>query len=189
MCASCMCFACAGAVVICLLLLVWRQYLRTQPGWLRERVMQSKRTKGAPKCTKASDTVTVSIVVTDVKDFSELTRKCPELMSKAMGGHNNILRKACHMHAGYVMDQVHSMERAVDVCLVLFLCCSRARRGWWCCGVKQQGKFHPAAQSAESVSGRKCGSSSFCSAPCRSVCMRHTCCMLQHRCKLSLSCC
>ncbi|KAF6263270.1 hypothetical protein COO60DRAFT_487712 [Scenedesmus sp. NREL 46B-D3] len=26
-------------------------------------------------------------------------------MIKAMGGHNNIMRKACHMHAGYVLDQ------------------------------------------------------------------------------------
>jgi hypothetical protein len=44
-------------------------------------------------------------VVTDVKDFSDLTRQYPELMNKAMGIHNNILRKASHNHAGYIMDQ------------------------------------------------------------------------------------
>lgn len=49
--------------------------------------------------------VAVSIVVTDVKDFSDLTRQYPELMNKAMGIHNNILRKASHNHAGYIMDQ------------------------------------------------------------------------------------
>lgn len=49
--------------------------------------------------------VTVSIAVTDVKDFSDLTRQYPELMNKAMGIHNNILRKASHNHAGYIMDQ------------------------------------------------------------------------------------
>ncbi|WIA30200.1 hypothetical protein OEZ86_000292, partial [Tetradesmus obliquus] len=115
----------AGALVLALLLLVWRQYLTTRPRWLRERVMQAKRTKGPPRCTKAGDKVTVSVVVTDVKDFSELTRKCPELMNKAMGGHNNILRKACHTHAGYVMDQegdswsvaFHSAEDAVGFSL------------------------------------------------------------------------
>lgn len=47
----------------------------------------------------------MTVLVTDVKDFSALTRKHPELMNKAMGGHNNILRKACHTHAGHVMDQ------------------------------------------------------------------------------------
>jgi len=47
----------------------------------------------------------VSIAVTDVKDFSDLTRQYPELMNKAMGIHNNILRKASHNHAGYIMDQ------------------------------------------------------------------------------------
>lgn len=50
-----------------MLLLVWRQYLTTRPRWLRERVMQAKRTKGPPRCTKAGDKVTVSVVVTDVK--------------------------------------------------------------------------------------------------------------------------
>jgi len=49
--------------------------------------------------------VLVSILVTDVKDFSALTLKHPELMNKAMGGHNNIMRKACHAHAGHVLDQ------------------------------------------------------------------------------------
>jgi len=95
----------AGAVILFALLLVWLLYLRTKPRWLRERIMQGKRTCGAPRCTKPGEKVTVSIVVTDVKDFSELTRHYPELMSKAMGGHNNILRKACHAHAGYVLDQ------------------------------------------------------------------------------------
>jgi class 3 adenylate cyclase len=49
--------------------------------------------------------VLVSILVTDVKDFSDLTRRYPELMNKAMGGHNNIMRKACHAHAGHILDQ------------------------------------------------------------------------------------
>eukprot|EP00878_Enallax_costatus_P004317 GHUV01004548.1.p1 GENE.GHUV01004548.1~~GHUV01004548.1.p1 ORF type:complete len:1095 (+),score=312.31 GHUV01004548.1:392-3676(+) len=95
----------AAAAVLIAAVIVWRQYLATRPAWLRERLMQQKRMKGAPKCLKPGDKVSVSIVVTDVKDFSELTRRCPELMNKAMGGHNNILRKACHAHAGYVMDQ------------------------------------------------------------------------------------
>lgn len=68
-------------------------------------LLQAKRSKGAPKASKPGTTVLVSIVVTDVKDFSDLTRRFPELMNKAMGGHNNILRKACHAHAGHVMDQ------------------------------------------------------------------------------------
>lgn len=67
--------------------------------------MQSKRSKGPPKAAKPGDRVLVSIVVTDVKDFSDLTRRYPELMNKAMGGHNNMMRKACHAHAGHVMDQ------------------------------------------------------------------------------------
>ncbi|WIA21067.1 hypothetical protein OEZ85_005388 [Tetradesmus obliquus] len=32
-------------------------------------------------------------------------KEYPDAMIKAMGGHNNIMRKACHMHAGYVLDQ------------------------------------------------------------------------------------
>jgi hypothetical protein len=67
--------------------------------------LQAKRSRGAPKASKPGDKVTVSIVVTDVKDFSDLTRQYPELMNKAMGIHNNILRKASHNHAGYIMDQ------------------------------------------------------------------------------------
>jgi class 3 adenylate cyclase len=66
---------------------------------------QAKRSRGAPKASKPGDKVTVSIVVTDVKDFSDLTRQYPEAMNKAMGVHNNILRKASHNHAGYIMDQ------------------------------------------------------------------------------------
>jgi hypothetical protein len=54
----------AGALVLCLLLLVWRQYLTTQPRWLRERVMQAKRTKGPPRCTKPGDKVTVWLLQT-----------------------------------------------------------------------------------------------------------------------------
>lgn len=68
-------------------------------------VSQAKRSRGAPKASKPGDKGTVSIVVTDVKDFSDLTRQYPELMNKAMGIHNNILRKASHSHAGYIMDQ------------------------------------------------------------------------------------
>lgn len=67
--------------------------------------LQAKRSKGAPKAAKPGDRVLVSILVTDVQDFSDLTRRYPELMNKAMGGHNNIMRKACHAHAGHVMDQ------------------------------------------------------------------------------------
>lgn len=73
--------------------------------WYVLTLLQAKRSKGAPKASKPGTTVLVSIVVTDVKDFSDLTRRFPELMNKAMGGHNNILRKACHAHAGHVMDQ------------------------------------------------------------------------------------
>jgi hypothetical protein len=47
----------------------------------------------------------VSVVVTDVKDYSDLTRQFPDIMQKAMGIHNAILRKACHSHAGAILDQ------------------------------------------------------------------------------------
>lgn len=124
----------AAAAVLVAVIVVWRQYLSTRPQWLRERIMQQKRIKGAPKCTKPGDKVTVSIVVTDVKDFSELTRRCPELMNKAMGGHNNILRKACQVHAGYVLDQegdswtvaFHEAEDAVGFSLQVRVCCYKA---------------------------------------------------------------
>ena len=46
--------------------LAWRQYLTTRPRWLRERIMQAKRSKGAPKASKPGEKVRVSIVVTDV---------------------------------------------------------------------------------------------------------------------------
>lgn len=95
----------AAAAVLVAAMIVWRQYLATRPAWLRERLVQQKRMKGAPKCLKPGEKVSISIVVTDVKDYSALTKRCPELMNKAMGGHNNILRKACHAHAGYVLDQ------------------------------------------------------------------------------------
>uniref|UniRef100_A0A383VNF8 Guanylate cyclase domain-containing protein n=1 Tax=Tetradesmus obliquus TaxID=3088 RepID=A0A383VNF8_TETOB len=97
--------AVAGFVILSALLAVGVLYLRTQPRWLRERVMQAKRLQGAPRAGKPGDRVAVSIVVTDVKGFSALTRQYPDAMIKAMGGHNNIMRKACHMHAGYVLDQ------------------------------------------------------------------------------------
>lgn len=120
----------AGVAVLVAAVIVWRQYVSTRPQWLRERIMQQKRTKGAPKCVKPGESVSVSIVVTDVKDFSELTRRCPELMNKAMGGHNNILRKACQVHAGYVMDQegdswtvaFHDAEDAVGFSLQVSQC-------------------------------------------------------------------
>jgi hypothetical protein len=78
---------------------------------------QAKRSRGAPKVSKPGDKVTVSIVVTDVKDFSDLTRRYPIEMNKAMGIHNNILRKASHNHAGYIMDQ------EVRAGAVLYCCC------------------------------------------------------------------
>ncbi len=71
---------------------------------LSHLLAQAKRSKGPPKA-KPGDKVLISIVVTDVKDFSDLTRRYPELMNKAMGGHNTMMRKACHAHAGHVMDQ------------------------------------------------------------------------------------
>jgi class 3 adenylate cyclase len=75
------------------LLAVGVLYLRTQPRWLRERIMQAKRVQGAPRAAKPGDRVNVSVVVTDVKGFSALTRQYPDAMIKAMGGHNNIMRK------------------------------------------------------------------------------------------------
>lgn len=66
--------------------------------------------------------VHVSIVVTDVKDFTALTRRNPEAMSKAMGVHNNILRKACHAHAGYVLDQVCVLHSLCTLCLLYSMC-------------------------------------------------------------------
>jgi class 3 adenylate cyclase len=85
--------AVAGFAVLCALLAVGVLYLRTQPRWLRERVMQAKRLQGAPRAAKPGDRVHVSVVVTDVKGFSALTRQYPDAMIKAMGGHNNIMRK------------------------------------------------------------------------------------------------
>lgn len=102
-------------------------------------VTQAKRSRGAPKASKPGDKVMVSIVVTDVKDFSDLTRQYPELMNKAMGIHNNILRKASHNHAGYIMDQeVGCMGGRVLWCAVSyphdFFCdsmlCLRPRVRW-----------------------------------------------------------
>jgi hypothetical protein len=55
--------------------------------------MQAKRVQGAPRAGKPGDRVNVSVVVTDVKGFSALTRQYPDAMIKAMGGHNNIMRK------------------------------------------------------------------------------------------------
>jgi hypothetical protein len=95
--------AVAGLALLASLILLAQLYLRTRPRWLRERVMQAKRMQGAPRCNKPGESVHVSIVVTDVKDFSALTGQYHALMMKAMGAHNNILRKACHTHAGYVM--------------------------------------------------------------------------------------
>jgi class 3 adenylate cyclase len=66
---------------------------------------QAKRSKGAPKASKTGERVRVSVVVTDVQGFTELTRRAPELTIKAMGGHNAIMRKGCHAHAGYVLEQ------------------------------------------------------------------------------------
>lgn len=86
---------------------------------------QAKRSRGAPKVSKPGDKVTVSIVVTDVKDFSDLTRRYPVEMNKAMGIHNNILRKASHNHAGYIMDQEVRVElcvcRGMCVCVCVFV--------------------------------------------------------------------
>jgi len=89
-----------GLALLCTVLVLARLYLRMRPRWLRERIMQFKRMKGVPKCTRPGDKLEVSIVVTDIKDFSSLTQQYPDLMIKAMGGHNNIMRKACHNHAG-----------------------------------------------------------------------------------------
>jgi hypothetical protein len=45
----------AAATVLLVGLLVWWQYLTTRPRWLRERIMQGKRSKGAPKAVKPDD--------------------------------------------------------------------------------------------------------------------------------------
>jgi hypothetical protein len=90
--------AVAGCAILCALLTVGILYLRTQPRWLRERVMQAKRLQGAPRAAKPGDRVHVSVVVTDVKGFSALTRQYPDAMIKAMGGHNNIMRKVRAQH-------------------------------------------------------------------------------------------
>lgn len=95
----------AAIVVAAAAAFAWRQYLQTRPRWVRERELNGKRKRGAPVVTKSGEKVIVSVVTTDVKDYSDLTRRFPELMNKAMGGHNNILRKACHTHAGYILDQ------------------------------------------------------------------------------------
>lgn len=95
----------AMALVVLAAALVFAMYVSMRPRWLRERKMQAKRTRGAPKALKPGEKVTVSIAVTDIKNYSDLTRRHPELMKHAMASHNNILRKACHMHAGYVICQ------------------------------------------------------------------------------------
>lgn len=85
--------AVAGLALLSALLLVAQLYMRTQPKWLREHIMESKRKQGAPRCRTRGDKVHVSIVVTDVKDYTALTRAQPEAMNRAIGVHNNILRK------------------------------------------------------------------------------------------------
>jgi class 3 adenylate cyclase len=123
-------------------------------GWLDAccfyHLSQAKRSKGPPNA-KPGDKVLISVVVTDVKDFSDLTRRYPEVMNKAMGGHNNRMRKACHAHAGHVLDQegdswtiaFHDAEDAVAFALqvgdmllkrlvVLNLCMMRCGGGFMC---------------------------------------------------------
>lgn len=91
-------------------------------------LVQAKRAKGAPKAGKPGERVPVSIVVTDVQDFSELTRRYPELMNKALGRHNNIIRKACHAHAGAVLEQeVCSAAR----CAALHMCARHGTLPCW----------------------------------------------------------
>jgi hypothetical protein len=124
--------AVAGTAVLCALLAVGILYLRTQPRWLRERVMQAKRLQGAPRAGKPGDCVHVSVVVTDVKGFSALTRQYPDAMIKAMGGHNNIMRKvrlAWHLpllHKG----RQPSRSAACSCCMM------------WGCGMLLQALYH-----------------------------------------------
>jgi hypothetical protein len=85
--------AVAGLALLLAVLLVAQLYARTRPKWLREHIMETKRKQGAPRCRNRGEKVHVSIVVTDVKDYTALTREQPEAMNRAIGVHNNILRK------------------------------------------------------------------------------------------------
>jgi hypothetical protein len=96
--------AVAGLALLSAVLLVAQLYMRTRPKWLREHIMETKRKQGAPRCRTRGDKVHVSIVVTDVKDYTALTREQPEAMNRAIGVHNNILRKVSTCMGGYPCD-------------------------------------------------------------------------------------
>lgn len=49
--------AVAGVAMLAALLLVAQLYLRTQPRWLREHIMESKRKQGPPKCKGTGEKV------------------------------------------------------------------------------------------------------------------------------------
>jgi hypothetical protein len=122
--------AVAGLALLSALLLVVQLYMRTRPKWLREHIMETKRKQGAPRCRTRGEKVHVSIVVTDVKDYTALTREQPEAMNRAIGVHNNILRKVSNavclnfgqqQHGGIGLKYVAAQHTTglLDYCLRL----------------------------------------------------------------------
>jgi hypothetical protein len=122
--------AVAGLALLSAVLLVAQLYMRTRPKWLREHIMEAKRKQGAPRCRTRGEKVHVSIVVTDVKDYTALTREQPEAMNRAIGVHNNILRKVSSCMDGLCYDASvnearqcvrhshnSSMQQSVEACL------------------------------------------------------------------------
>eukprot|EP00775_Hariotina_reticulata_P011159 gene11159-11309_t len=87
-------------LVVAAALLVWfRMALRLRSKWQRERELAEHRQRGLPQGCQAT------IVVTDVEQYSELSRLDGGLTMQVLGLHNAILRKAAAAHAGHVIEQ------------------------------------------------------------------------------------
>eukprot|EP00775_Hariotina_reticulata_P005277 gene5277-5512_t len=92
-----------GAVILLAaataLLLAVKMMAQLKRKWQREAELKKNRLKGMPSGGPAT------IVVTDVEKYSELMQRDAPLCIKALGIHNNILRKATTTHAGHVVEQ------------------------------------------------------------------------------------
>eukprot|EP00775_Hariotina_reticulata_P007249 gene7249-7462_t len=81
-------------------LMVWfRMAVQLKNKWQRNKELDKHRQLGVPKQGL------VSIVVTDVESYSDLTRLEGGVTAQALGMHNAILRSAAAAHAGHVIEQ------------------------------------------------------------------------------------
>eukprot|EP00775_Hariotina_reticulata_P010840 gene10840-10996_t len=113
-------FACVMLLVLAAVLLLWFKFaVQLKRKWQREKELKLHRQQGVPIGGPAT------IVVTDVEQFSDLTRLDGTLTMRALGLHNMILRKAAADHAGHVIEQegdswsvaFHTPMEAVAFCL------------------------------------------------------------------------